>query len=225
MSASRNAKRTQRIYQEPSPISQNLVGEKFGLLTAVERLGRCCGHMYYQCICECGTYTEAPGGQLRSGRRVTCGCQSAQIKHKGNGTPEYKCWSAIKERCFNSKSKHYRHYGGRGITVFPGWIDDFPAFLAEVGPRPSQLHSLDRIENSNGYVPGNVRWATGLEQANNKRNNFRLKIGDEIATVSEWSRRSGVSVTALRGRVKRKWPEKRLLEPMQQKKSRQSGPT
>lgn len=92
------------------------------------------------------------------------------FKHGLSQTPEYKCWQQIKARCLNANHKAYPDYGGRGVTVSPEWVDDFRAFLAYVGPRPSDQHSLDRFPNHNGnYEPGNVRWATAEEQNNNRR--------------------------------------------------------
>ena len=81
----------------------------------------------------------------------------------------YKCWRSMVERCTDPNHISYPNYGGRGIAVDPLWLVSFDAFLKDVGERPSPQHSLDRIENSKNYVPGNVRWATSKEQANNRR--------------------------------------------------------
>jgi hypothetical protein len=91
------------------------------------------------------------------------------LKHNLSRTPEYRCWQQIKARCLNPNHRAFPHYGGRGITIAPEWADDFLAFLRHVGPRPSEGHSLDRIDNDAGYVPSNVRWATWEEQAANRR--------------------------------------------------------
>lgn len=89
--------------------------------------------------------------------------------HGLSQTPEYKCWQQIKARCLNPNHIAYPDYGGRGISIHPDWQDNFPAFLEHVGSRPSKHYSLDRIRNDRGYEPGNVRWATRLEQNNNRR--------------------------------------------------------
>ena len=75
------------------------------------------------------------------------------------GSPEYNAWRAAKGRCTNPRDKNYPQYGARGVTLAPEWANDFPAFLADVGRRPSSLDTLDRIGTFGGYVPGNVRWA------------------------------------------------------------------
>lgn len=77
-------------------------------------------------------------------------------------------YSAI-ERCSNAAGKSYKNYGGRGIGVHPDWMgkDGAERFLSHIGPRPTPHHSLDRIDNDRGYEPGNVRWATKIEQRRN----------------------------------------------------------
>lgn len=83
-------------------------------------------------------------------------------------TPEYKAWASMKARCSNSKRHNYHRYGGRGICVCERWLK-FENFLADMGPRPSPSHSLDRYPNNDGnYEPGNCRWATRVEQAGNR---------------------------------------------------------
>jgi hypothetical protein len=74
----------------------------------------------------------------------------------------------MKNRCFNVNNHTYHLYGGRGITVCQRWADSFPAFLADMGPRPTKDHSIDRINNDGNYEPSNCRWATHSEQMKNR---------------------------------------------------------
>lgn len=101
-------------------------------------------------------------------------------------TPTYRCWLGIKKRCCNLKEPAYYKYGGRGIIVCERWINSFENFLADVGERPSSLHSLDRIDNDGNYEPGNVRWATSSEQARNRRSNHILSVGGVEKPMIEW---------------------------------------
>jgi hypothetical protein len=90
-------------------------------------------------------------------------------KHGMHGTPEYRSWQGAKQRCLNPEDDHYPSYGGRGIQICEEWRDDFTAFFAHMGHRPTILHSLDRINVDGNYEPGNCRWATASEQQRNKR--------------------------------------------------------
>ena len=78
-------------------------------------------------------------------------------------------WENMIRRCTNPDHQSYEYYGGRGISVCPEWIADFQAFFDCVGERPSPQHTLDREDNTLGYMPGNVKWATKKEQSLNVR--------------------------------------------------------
>lgn len=92
--------------------------------------------------------------------------------------PLYKIWSGMRSRCNNLNNKHYKDYGGRGITICESW-NDFNNFSRDMGPRPSPKHSIDRINNNGNYEPSNCRWATNLQQSYNTR---RTLFNREIAT-------------------------------------------
>lgn len=165
----------------------DLTGQTFGRWMVASYAG----NKGWICRCECGTEKRVNADNLKAGKSRSCGCLSVEVsraaftKH-GNAqaqkvTPEYRAWQGMKDRCLNPKSERYADYGGRGITVWAGWVSDFAYFLACVGPRPSSRHSLDRIEVNAGYEPGNVRWATDVEQNRNRRNVGMVGVTDTVA--------------------------------------------
>lgn len=117
--------------------------------------------------------------------------------------PEWKIWWGMRQRCENPNATQYKDYGGRGIGVWAGWQHDFASFFACVGPRPSNHHTLDRIDNNRGYEPGNVRWATWREQhANTRASRFYTAYGVTM-TIMQWSRALGAPYMKLWHRIDR----------------------
>ena len=118
--------------------------------------------------------------------------------------PEYYVWSAMKSRCNNPNSQQYNNYGCRGIKCCDDWLF-FDNFFRDMGVRPSNKHSLDRIDNSRGYSKENCRWATHDVQDLNKRTNRHLEFNDETLTVSQWAKKIGIRVTTLWKRLDSGW--------------------
>jgi hypothetical protein len=123
----------------------------------------------------------------------------------------YNIWYGMIYRCTNPKCEAYPRYGGRGITVCDEWLtfSTFKAWAHKSG-YASNL-TLERVDNSKGYNPGNCKWATPLEQGNNKRNNIHFSINGINLTVAELSRRSGLNYATIIGRVRRGWTEDQIL--------------
>ena len=93
---------------------------------------------------------------------------------KKQPSPEYRAWESIKQRCYNENRERYDRYGGRGISICDEWFDSYPTFLKDMGRRPSNKHSIDRIDNDGNYTPSNCRWATRTEQ-NRNRSEYNVK--------------------------------------------------
>lgn len=150
-------------------------------------------HTYVFAECKCGIWAEVRLTSLVSGGSESC--RACSIRTHGQGSmragmsPAYKSWTGMIQRCHNEKNPSYQDYGGRGITVHADWRGPggFELFFAHVGPRPAPGLSIDRIDNSRGYEPGNLRWATRSVQMRNRRGSgieYRTRVGGRLAPGS-----------------------------------------
>jgi hypothetical protein len=161
----------------------DLTGQVFGYLRVIEHWGVIrVGYdgqpkQVWTCECVCGTQLEIQGQSLRSGNTRSCGCLGNHDRQYPMSREE-KIWRAMIYRCHHPNSRDYHKYGGRGIVVCCRWRDSFGVFLRDMGGCPSKRHSIDRIEGNRGYVPGNCRWATPVEQGRNRRDyhGFKVKV-------------------------------------------------
>lgn len=129
----------------------------------------------------------------------------AGLTRKGRGqgrSSEFEIWLAMRNRCYRKTHQNYHRYGGRGISVCERWRTSFANFLQDMGPRPTEKHSLDRFPNNDGnYEPGNCRWGTKTEQASNTSKTKLFEINGERNTVPEWSRISGTHKATISYRI------------------------
>ena len=143
---------------------------------------------------------------------MSCGCGSTRRKWKSSATSPntYRSWEHMLDRCYNEKHPHYKHYGGRGITVCDRWRESFDAFLEDMSERPDGL-TLDRIDNERGYEPGNCQWSTYKEQNRNKTNGTALTHKGETLSVTEWSERIDIPRWTIFSRLQMGWTVERAL--------------
>lgn len=194
----------------------DLTGQRFGRLTVIKPAGRNTSNkIQWICMCDCGNEVIVTTCHLRSGHTTSCGCYryemsiKANIVHNGTGTRLYNIWCDIKKRCNNSRSRYYKHYGGRGIKVCEEWKHDFQTFYdwAMTNGYKDDL-TIDRQNVDGDYEPSNCRWVNREEQQNNKRNNHVIAIDGLSMNIAQWARYLKIP----RSRIDSAYKRKRNLE-------------
>jgi hypothetical protein len=158
------------------------------------------GHKLALWLCDCGTQKVIQEHMVRLGFTKSCGCllKASQpgLIHGQRNTTTYKSWQAAKSRCINLKDKDWKKYGGKGITICDQWLN-FENFYKDMGDRPEGT-SLDRIDNTKNYEPGNCRWATRSEQQRNKTTSYIWHIyGKTFQTAEEAAVHFGVRLQSV----------------------------
>jgi hypothetical protein len=125
--------------------------------------------------------------------------------HGMRKSPKYRCWSGIVQRTENPLCNSYYKYSAKSVRMAPELRQSFDEFLKEVGKRPSKEHSIDRLDYTQGYEKGNLRWATRKEQARNKSNNTVLAIGNKWQCIAAWAEEYGLTSTLVLKRLGRNW--------------------
>jgi len=184
------------------PAQIDITNRRFNRLVVIAPAGGKPGLRKWLCQCDCGNTKVVFGGNLRAGYTQSCGClhkertSTATRTHGAAGigasahTAEYNCWRSMKSRCAGNDLR----YGGRGITVCAEWLNSYPAFLTNMGPKPTPKHTIERIDNSGPYAPWNCRWATMSEQAINKRNNRWITYRGQRRIMSHVAAEHGFDV-------------------------------
>ena len=146
-------------------------------------------------------------GSISRGHSKSCGCLSTEnrkkavTKHGLSGTTEHGTWKSMKGRCYNKKNPKYPRYGARGIKLHPSWENSFETFLKDMGKRPEDCDSIERLDNDGDYAPGNCKWATAKEQANNTSENINILYRGKTKTLHQWCDELGLNYHSTYGRI------------------------
>ncbi len=203
-------------------------GQKFGMLAIVKEIPSRKRKRWFSVRCDCGKATERALDMLRQGKSTHCGCQTLATYSIRQGTdthsPEYVALINAIARCHRPSHPNFSNYGGRGIFVCDEWRgpDGFDRFIDFVGQRPGDNFSLHRIDNDDGYRPGNVEWADGITQGNEKRTSKKITVEGETLTVTQWERKLGKSRNTI-GCIIQRYGMKRAVEYIQRGGDRRGG--
>lgn len=202
---------------------QSMIGSKYGILTVVSEVEfrNKNGHILYNVRCECGKEKQVLGSSLRTGASRSCNkCSILTGSHGMWKSREYKIWSSMKDRCYNSNNISYKNYGGKGIFVCDSWKNSFKEFYKDMGD--SNGLTIDRIDVYGNYEKSNCRWATPKTQARNRTNNSNLTYKGDTMCVSEWCSIINIPISTFINRLKRGWSIEKCIEtPINTKHKRQ----
>lgn len=195
--------------------TKNLIGQKFGRLTVIERNGsNKRNQANWLCLCDCGKKITVLGARLRNGTTKSCGCLREITKRKSkkginsthglSQTRLYAIWSSMKRRCYKEKEPMYKYYGARGIKICDEWKNSFIDFYNwSMTNGYNDNLSIDRINNNGNYEPTNCRWATRQEQCNNRRSNYIVEYNGEKHTITEIHNKTKIDRRTIKSRIKK----------------------
>ena len=222
-------------YSSGHALRSDLTGKRFGRLVVLERAERYKTNTgrrstYYICQCDCGKTTTVTANHLTTGHTWSCGCahkeqeevwKTYKLTHgKTTGkklTKSYSRWMQIKQRCYNPNEVSYPFYGAKGIKMWYGWIDNPTAFceyVESLDGYDTEGSTIDRIDYTKDYEPGNLRWISLAEQQRNKSSNLWITANGETRILQEWANITGLERRVISMRLKRGWtPEEAINTP------------
>lgn len=206
---------------------KDLSGKRFGKLVALERVADHVSaggakKVRWKCRCDCGNITYVSSGNLKGGHVLSCGCEGSRniigkrsTTHGMTQTRLHSIWAGMKRRCYNPHEAKYPDYGGRGIKMCPEWKESFETFYEwSLSHGYERNLSIDRIDVNGDYSPDNCRWATEIEQSNNRRDNLRITYNGKTQTLAQWCQEFGVPYYFFYNRLRRGWSvERTFTEP------------
>jgi hypothetical protein len=190
---------------------RNLSGRQYGKLKVISYAGIIGGQYSWLCLCECGQEIVLAGEHIKRKRNSKCICSSRQdlrIPEPWNPShgiakhPLYNIWIGMIDRCRNPNNISYKRYGDRGIQVCDRWMNSIESFAEDMGPRPSAVHSIDRLDNDGPYSPENCEWRTSAEQNRNQCSNVWFEHEGRKMVISDWAKELGVERKTLIHRLK-----------------------
>jgi hypothetical protein len=199
------------IEKKPQHKFKDLTGLRYGRLLVIRQMPRNSKFIRWECLCDCGNYTYPITSQLNSNNCRSCGClqkdkaKEHNTRHGMTNTSEFGIWYTMKRRCNDPKVKNYNIYGGRGIKVCNRWMECFENFYEDMGPRPSEEHSIERLDTNGNYCPENCIWGTEEIQSRNRRNNVKVTINGVTKLMIDWAKDYGVDESLVRSRRAKGW--------------------
>lgn len=194
---------------------KDITGLKFNRLTVIRCLGKISptGRYLWECVCECGKIVNLRSDSLQGKEPyLSCGCGKSEavskssLKHghnlPGKRTSEYTTWDSMRQRCNNPNNTKYILYGDRGITVCERW-NMFENFLADMGPKPTPKHSIERIDSNGNYEPSNCKWATSKEQARNTTQNVWIEYYGKKMLRGDLAERLNTTIDTIKYHLKK----------------------
>ncbi len=204
----------------PRKNAAQFIGLVFGELTLLAEAARTSNRTRVNVSCSCGVIKDVDLSRILSGATKSCGHLAWRDLHKNNqthgdsvGGPTrlYRIWQHMRARCANKKDINYPKYGGRGITVCREWRGSFEKFRDDMGVPASSDLTLDRIDNDKGYSKKNCRWADGVTQGRNKRNNRLVEYQGKKMTIAELQKIAGIPRCTLVHRINMGYPTEQIM--------------
>lgn len=199
-----------------SKYTQDIAGQKFGMLTAIKFIENKNGFRIWECLCDCGGSVRVKSYNLLNKLSRSCRCQNHANRENFNLSkhPLYSIWHGMKTRCYNKKAKNYNIYGGRGVCVCKEWLDSFKLFYDwAISNGWGKGLQLDKDIKGDGflYSPSSCSFVTAKKNMNARRNSVYVEYNGKKLTVSQWAVELGFTDAAIRTRIKNGWSAEKAL--------------